>query len=310
MGSKVRKTSHTPINSQPKLQSVDSERTSLHFFSIVGRELVTPDRVVREPEPDLVMDGPEQVRAYAKASGGTGSMAPVHLLHSRGICDVVFPGAVVLDVACGTGDLLRQVAGLNPQARFVGVDLSEPMLAYSREQCAEQKMANIELRKEDCRDLSSFADSSVDIVMSTMALHHLPTSEDLRQVFRQIERVLRPNGCVYIADFGLLHSHQSMQRLSLQYADREDTAFIDDYYRSLKAAFTVEEFRAAVALVKKTNLVCICSALLPFMVVIKGGQKTALPPKTKSALSLRRRQLPFFFWRDYLVLRLLLFFGQ
>ncbi len=280
-------------------------RPSLPFFRIVANELLSGEQVPREPEPHLVMDSSEQAEAYAKASSSHGSMASVHLFHCRNICRVIRPGTVVLDLACGTADLLLQLATLNLETQFIGLDLSESMLELARERCAERQLENVRFLREDCRSLSSFADCSADVVTSTMAFHHLANTEDLFETFRQINRILRPKGAIYIADFGLLRSHESMRLLSRQYADREDPVFIDDYFNSLKAAFSVEELRSAAAMINKSPVVCSRSLFAPFMVLLRAGKESPLPKLTERALASRRRQLPLPYWRDYLLLRLL-----
>ena len=54
------------------------------------------------------------------------------------------------------------------------------------------------------------ADRSVDGLISTMALHHLPTVGHLEACFAEIRRVLKPEGAVYLADFGRLRSLKSV----------------------------------------------------------------------------------------------------
>ena len=92
------------------------------------RELTTFRRAPRIPEPDLVMDDAAKVAAYTQAGREDGVMAPVYLFNTRHACDVIRPGDVVLDLACGPATQLAQIARYNPESTFIGIDLSEPML--------------------------------------------------------------------------------------------------------------------------------------------------------------------------------------
>src|SRR5690348_1420607 len=64
------------------------------------------------------------------------------------------PGAVVLDVGCGTGASALPAAEIvGPRGRVVGVDLAERLLAIARGKAESQGLANIEFRTGDMERL-------------------------------------------------------------------------------------------------------------------------------------------------------------
>jgi len=104
----------------------------------------------------------------------------------------------VLDVACGAGALVIQVA---PRVeRAVGVDISDGMLeiARSRLRAAEedQPLPNIEFLQGPS-DALPFADASFTAVVCTTALHHFP---DAQRSIDEMARVLEPGGRLVIGD--------------------------------------------------------------------------------------------------------------
>lgn len=99
------------------------------------------------------------------------------------------PAGDALDAACGTGRLTRRL--LERGHRVIGVDASPEMLDVAR-----RRMAGVELRRGDLRDLP-IADESVDLVVCGLALSHV---EDLRPVLSEFTRVLRPGGHLVISD--------------------------------------------------------------------------------------------------------------
>jgi demethylmenaquinone methyltransferase/2-methoxy-6-polyprenyl-1,4-benzoquinol methylase len=99
------------------------------------------------------------------------------------------PGAIVLDLACGTGDLCRVLedAGYRP----VGVDRSAGMLAAAR--------TSAPLVRGDALALS-MADGSVDGIVCGFALRNVL---GLDLFFAECARVLRPGGRVALLEVAI-----------------------------------------------------------------------------------------------------------
>jgi ubiquinone/menaquinone biosynthesis C-methylase UbiE len=107
-------------------------------------------------------------------------------------------GDRVLDVACGAGALVLEVA---PRVeRAVGVDLSDGMLRIARSRLGEaqeaQRLDNVELLQGPS-DALPFADGSFTALVCTTALHHFP---DPQRSIDEMARVLRPGGRLVIGD--------------------------------------------------------------------------------------------------------------
>lgn len=104
----------------------------------------------------------------------------------------------VLDVACGTGDLLGEIA--DHVQRAVGIDQSDGMLKIARENLLEEAgpdgRANLELRQASSDELP-FADGEFTAVVCTTALHHFPEPQ---RSFDEMARVLAPGGRLVIGD--------------------------------------------------------------------------------------------------------------
>ncbi|MGO4381871.1 methyltransferase domain-containing protein [Pseudoduganella sp. RAF53_2] len=257
----------------------------------VLREMLTRERSPRVPEPDLVMDNPENVAAYVEAGREHAVMAPVYLFHGANICEVIKPGDTVVDLACGPANQLGLVARLNPDINFIGVDMSPPMLERARELVERQGLKNVTFREGDITNLSMFGDASIDAVMSTMALHHLPTTQMLGQTYAEVARILKPGGGVYMADFGHLKARRSIEYFGYQYADRQPELFTIDYVNSLHAAFYPGDFEAAVRpLAGRANLHKTFG--LPFMLALKSPVRRGDDPALVAKLAEMKRNLP------------------
>lgn len=273
---------------------------SAQLIQTVVREMFTRERSERVTEPDLVMDDPENVAAYVEAGREHAVMAPVYLFHCANICEVIRPGDTVVDLACGPANQLAMVARLNPETKFIGVDLSEPMLERARDLIERQGLKNVEFRHGDITDLSFFADRSIDAVMSTMALHHLPTFDLLCRTYAEVARILKQGGGVYMVDFGHLKSKRSIDYFAYQYADRQPALFTEDYYNSLHAAFYPDDFRKAVQpLEGRARLYSTIG--LPFMMALKSAPRRSMAEAGELAAQLARmkKNLPEWHKADY-----------
>lgn len=108
-------------------------------------------------------------------------------------------GDSVLDVGCGTGEVTipaKRNAGL--EGHVYGIDPAPEMIAVARSK-AEHKGLDIDFRVGVIEALP-FADTSMDVVTSSLMMHHLPDDLKVRGL-REIYRVLKPGGRVLIFDF-------------------------------------------------------------------------------------------------------------
>jgi arsenite methyltransferase len=231
----------------------------------------------REPEPDLVMEREAQARAFALAGEQDGVLAFLYLYNAVQISSVLTPGDRVLDLACGPANQLVQMARLNSDMEFVGIDASSAMLQHAQSGLQRAGVGNVKLELGDITNLSHFSDGSFDCVTCTMSLHHLPDVVALSQTMQEIRRVLKPNGRFYLVDFGRFKL-QSTQRF---FADdlRESRQFTDDYFNSLRAAFSVRELTAAAAMLEP-GVQPFVTAFASFMVVLRSAAQRPLDAST------------------------------
>ena len=125
----------------------------------------------------------------------------------------------VLDVACGTGRTLAQLARTLPDAAVTGLDLSPWYLDVARGRLPP----GASLVAGNAEDMP-FDDGSFDAVLSVYLFHELPRNAR-RRVMAEMRRVLRPGGLLVIAD-------------SVQRSDAADiAAFLERFQAELHEPF-------------------------------------------------------------------------
>jgi ubiquinone/menaquinone biosynthesis C-methylase UbiE len=109
------------------------------------------------------------------------------------------PGASVLDVGCGTGNLtLTAQTALGNGGKAYGIDASPEMIERARKKAA--RAGSSVVFEVGLIEKMSFPDATFDRVISRLVIHHLP--DDLKMKgFAEILRVLKPGGQVLFADF-------------------------------------------------------------------------------------------------------------
>lgn len=105
------------------------------------------------------------------------------------------PEAVVLDVACGTGDLSLELSS-NAKARVIGSDFCHPMLAIATTKTADAG-TRVPYIEGDAMRLP-FADASFDAMTIAFGLRNLSNFEDGLAEFM---RILKPGGKLVVLEF-------------------------------------------------------------------------------------------------------------
>lgn len=105
----------------------------------------------------------------------------------------------VVDLATGSGDVAFKLRDrMGAEVPVTGLDFCEPMLAEAREKkAAKRTYADLEFRFGDCMDLP-LDDNSVGAVTISFGARNF---EDRQRGLREIRRVLRPGGRLFVLEF-------------------------------------------------------------------------------------------------------------
>jgi ubiquinone/menaquinone biosynthesis C-methylase UbiE len=122
-------------------------------------------------------------------------------LYERVVADLAALGlgeGKVLDVGTGPGTLVREIARRLPELQAYGIDLSEDMIELARAHARREHLEErVQFASGDVAHLS-YPDQSFDVVVSTISMHHWA---ELEQPLRELYRVLKPGGQLWIYDF-------------------------------------------------------------------------------------------------------------
>lgn len=102
----------------------------------------------------------------------------------------------ILDVACGTGNVVLECASCLKEAAFDGIDISEGMLAKAEVNAKKQNINNVAFHLQDITKLS--LEKKYDVITCSYALFFLP---DAVNVLKTLMGLLNKDGIVIFTTF-------------------------------------------------------------------------------------------------------------
>ena len=106
-------------------------------------------------------------------------------------------GETVVDIGCGGGlDTLIAANMVGEEGHIVGVDMTPAMLERAKAALAETTLQNVSLR-EGFGESLPVEDGWADVIISNGVVNLMPDKE---AAFKEMARVLKPNGRLQIAD--------------------------------------------------------------------------------------------------------------
>jgi tRNA (cmo5U34)-methyltransferase len=102
----------------------------------------------------------------------------------------------VIDLGCGTGTVAKNIADRFPNAEIVCLDISPKMIELAKYKLAGYK--NIEFVVADF--YTTTFETSFDVVVSSLALHHIESDSKKHKFYTKIFNSLSPSGQFINAD--------------------------------------------------------------------------------------------------------------
>jgi len=131
----------------------------------------------------------------------------------------------ILDVGCGTGHTLGQIATALPGQQYFGVDLSPWYLEEARRRLAH--VPDLSLLCDSAEQLP-FRDDYFDVVTSVYLLHEMPRRVR-RRVVAELARVLRPGGLLVLEDSAQLAEARDLAPFLRAFTEMMHEPYYRDY---------------------------------------------------------------------------------
>lgn len=112
-----------------------------------------------------------------------------------GLIDRLEHGVNVLEIGCGSGRALCELAEMFPNSTFTAYDLCEPPIAAAQAEAARRGLTNARFEVRDVTNLDH--EGNIDLVLAFDVVHD---QKDPAAVLGQVRRALRPGGVFLMQD--------------------------------------------------------------------------------------------------------------
>lgn len=113
----------------------------------------------------------------------------------------VAPGEVVLDLGCGPGDYAMRLSPVvGERGKIIAIDRNQEVTDYLEQRVANSGITNIETIVANIKQGLPLKSGSVDLCLVVTVLHTVNIMSYGEQIFREIKRVLKPNGRLITID--------------------------------------------------------------------------------------------------------------
>jgi ubiquinone/menaquinone biosynthesis C-methylase UbiE len=105
----------------------------------------------------------------------------------------------ILDIGCGPGGWTLDVARSYPKKEITGIDISDTMLTYAKEQKKLHELKNIHFKKMDVRQKLAFPNQSFDLINIRAATGYI-TRRTWPLLLQECARITRPGGVLRVSE--------------------------------------------------------------------------------------------------------------
>jgi len=144
----------------------------------------------------------EEIKSVSSANLGLGCGNPIALAN-------INKGDIILDLGSGAGfDTFLAAKKLAGSGKVIGVDMTKKMIEMANNNAKKYGYKNVEFKLGDIENLP-VDDNSIDIIISNCVINLAP---DKIKVFKEVFRVLKNGGKMYVSDMVLLGNLTNAQK--------------------------------------------------------------------------------------------------
>lgn len=197
------------------------------------------------------LDSPEVAVAFDRMT----DFLPFKILRRRIISELkrYNPKGKLVDLGCGSGNLIVQITKHYPNLDLIGVDISSEILELAKKRAFESNLnEKIKFKIGSVEDLP-FSDNSIDFLISSLSLHHW---QEPIKALSEACRVLKQKGILLIFDFrrDARKFFYGLLKFATKVVVPKALKEINEPIGSLQAGYTPKEIRHLISQTSINNI--------------------------------------------------------
>jgi len=189
------------------------------------------------------METPSQVKAYADADFSRSDSLVIKALlkYLKKTGKNLNKSDLIIDVACGPGNISERIARIWPFVKIVGIDGSKEMLNQAEKKLGENLTKNLTYELIEINSIATGENIfplKADVLVSNSALHHFHDPHR----FWDALKILGKKECIHVhRDLIRPDSIEKAVEIKEKHLSNSPEILKNDFFASLKASFTVNE---------------------------------------------------------------------
>ncbi|MFN8386800.1 MAG: class I SAM-dependent methyltransferase [Anaerolineales bacterium] len=133
----------------------------------------------------------------------------------RRILDTLAGDESILDLGCGNGEFIRELAKRGHRGSVLGADFSLPLLreAESQPEGFSAKFIEVDITELSVNSNQLAVTDHWSLITCFAVLHHIPSTELRLDIFRTVRQLLKPDGLFIHSNWQFLNSEKLKGRI-------------------------------------------------------------------------------------------------
>jgi ubiquinone/menaquinone biosynthesis C-methylase UbiE len=287
------------------------------LLGLLAGQQLSRARLPRIPEPSAVPQDDDHVGEYNRALRSKLAVVYACALELIDRARSGRQGGTAIDLACGPGHFSLCLAHFLGYDSVTGIDLAPAMVECAgRNACLQNVTERARFVHGDVTRLNELATASVDLASFTYAAHHLPDLQAVTQVLREMDRITRGDGVIFVLDLVRLRTSRLTDRYveaaAAEYRGLGLPHLLSDFRASMYAAWSAEELGGVIPRRSGRRWCHIVPRGLPLVQVILGvpASRRGAPMRPPGRTPLGRALVPAGMIPDWRILRWALRLGS
>ncbi|MBC8430315.1 MAG: methyltransferase domain-containing protein [Desulfobacterales bacterium] len=199
-------------------------------------------------EPEEAMADHDEVMEYEQMVQGLAHHIVINKSFVKEAVNLGVTEGKILDIGCGEGTIASMLFKENESYEVYGIDLSENMIEKAEEINKKEGLRG--KINYDVGDVSRlpYSDGYFDLAVSNHLLHHLPDRAKMVEVLKEIQRVTKSDGAIFVKDICRPENEEKL----VEYAAKFGTVYPEGlqkeiYLNSIQAGMSFEEWKELIS---------------------------------------------------------------